>query len=535
MDFSPIYSLEFLLHHRPEVIPPPKGVPFDLDFSSIDLDSPKKVRRPICFIIKNIEFVPLGIKDTDPRKILKKFSFSYKVAKPYIETCMGAREINIFLNKLNAKSIQKGYVTTKFGLLPQDLASHTLKIGIQIGFVGDIEYLNEGQMFFFGKDFGVKRGDVLNLQTIELGVSNLKRLRYLSTTSKIIPMEKDSKVSIVLDVKSLPIFMQASFDNGGSVEEGYEGTFLLGIENPFHLADSLQIYLLGSIPFSKINHSYYASLSYSIPIRRFLFQIDSSYAHNANQLVFYGISPIYSGQSVNVDLKTTYLAYADTKNQFSFGLGFSGRFSDNYLENIKLDVQTKRLAEISAFLSYKRYIKNSQLNFILSLIQGVPAFNANEIVDKRSYSYTIPSLNLYLYDPFNLWKSLFVYSSTIKTQISRDHLYASEKMSIGGRYSVRGFNHFSLSGQMGVLYRNDLTIYLPSFWGFTLAPSLGMDIGYVRDVIGDNEGTGLLSGGGAGIQLLYKYFNAQVWGYLPFYNPYNAPTQNLFFSVGVNW
>lgn len=519
--------------YKPKFVFPSETIPFDLDFLSIDLNTAKD---PLCFFIKEIEFVPLGTDEKDLKKLRRKFSFSYKIAKPYINTCMGTKEINTFLNQLNMKAIKQGYITTKFGLLPQDLTSHTLKIGIEVGFVGDIEYANEGQMFFFGKDFGIKKGDVLNMQVIELGITNLKRMRYLSSTSKIIPIGKNSqsKVFISSSIKSLPIFVQASFDNGESVKEGYEATFLLGIENPLHLADSLQLYLLGSLPISKTDHSYYASLSYSIPIRRFLFQVDSSYAHNANQLIFYGISPVYSGNSVNADLKANYLAYVDAKNQLSFGLGASVRFSDNYLENIKLDVQTKKLSEISTFLSYKRYVNNSQFNLILSLIQGMPIF-APSNADKSSYSYTIPSVNLYIYHPFNIWKNLFVYSSTIKTQISRDRLYASEKMTIGGRYSVRGFNHFSLSGQMGVLYRNDLMMYLPSFWGITLAPSVGVDMGYVSDITTNSNENGFLSGGGVGIQILRKYFNTQVWGYMPFYNPYKAPTQNLYFSAGVNW
>ena len=51
----------------------------------------------------------------------------------------------------------------------------------------------------------------------------------------------------------------------------------------------------------------------------------------------------------------------------------------------------------------------------------------------------------------------------LKTQVSQSDLYASEKMSIGGRASVRGFDGLSLSGQIGVIFRNDLVYYLPSF------------------------------------------------------------------------
>lgn len=527
-NYSFLYGSPILLYSSFEV----------LDFNAISIEEPPLVEKPFCFLIKNIKFVPLGIEEKDIQKMLKKFSFVTKISKSYLNSCMGSKQINEFLNKLNFKAIQEGYITTKFGLLPQDLNMGILKIGIEIGFVGDIEYADEGQMFFFAKDFGIKKGDVLNLGVLELGITNLKRLKYLSPTTKIIPMQEDfkSKILISTNVKSLPLFIQALFDNASSVKAGYEGTFLLGVENPLHLADSLQIYLLGSIPFSKTDHSYYASLSYSIPIRRFLIQIDSSYTHNSNQLSLYSISPIYSVQSINAEVKTSYLIYVDSKNQVFVGLGLSRRFSDSYLEKIKLDIQTKILSEISSFISYKRYFVNSQFSVILSLLQGVPLFGSNKSFDKKTtYLYTIPSINLYLYHPFSLWKSLFVYSPVIKTQISRDQLYASEKMTIGGRYSVRGFNHFSLSAQMGVLVRNDLMMYLPSFWGITLAPSLGADMGYVKDLVGDNKNAGFLSGGGVGIQLFSKYFNAQIWGYAPFYNPYNASTLNLFFSVGMNW
>lgn len=505
---------------------------FDIVFAE------KSSKKPLCFPIENIEFVPLQVEEKDIQKISKKFLFATKISQSYLHTCIGSRQINELLTQLNLKAIQKGYVTTRFGLLPQELNTKNLKLGIEVGFVGEVEYSNEEFIFSFAKDFGVKKGDVLNLETLELGITNLKRLKHLSPTAKIIPIQENSKskISIAMNAKSLPIFIQTSFDNGGNVKDGYQATFLLGIENPLRLVDSLQIYLLGSLPFSKTDHSYYASLSYSLPIKRFLIQIDSSYAHNANQLSFYGISPVYSGNSINVDTKLSYLFYANMRNEVSFGLGVSRRSSQSYLEDIKLDVQTKILSEISSFVSYKRYFDNSQFSVILSVLQGVPLFGSNKSFDKKmTYLYTIPSVNLYSYNPFSLWEKFFVHSSAIKTQISRDKLYASEKMAIGGRYSVRGFNHFSLSAQMGVLYRNDLMAYLPSFWGITLAPSLGIDMGYVRNLAGSNENAGFLSGGGLGVQLFSKYFNAQLWGYTPFYNPYNAPTQNLFFSTGLSW
>ncbi|PAF52260.1 ShlB/FhaC/HecB family hemolysin secretion/activation protein [Helicobacter sp. 13S00477-4] len=494
--------------------------------------------KPLCFDIYAIEFIPLGTGQKDEAKILKKFSFAYPIAKPYQNTCMGITQINNLLKQLNLKSIDKGYITTKFGLLPQDLNSGELKISIQIGLIDEIKYQDKAKMLSFSKDFGMKKGDILNLKDIQSGIENLKRLRHLSVSAKILPSEEKSKSNIIISSqpKSLPIFAQASFDNGGNLADNYEGIFLFGIENPLHLADSMQLYLLTSIPFDKKNHSYYGSLSYTIPIRRFLFQIDSSYAHNAQVIKFSQISPVYSGRSFSFDLKMSYLVYEDIKNKLSLGLGIAQRNSDNYLDKIKLEVQKKYLNEISAFINYKRFFANSQFDITLSLLQAIPLFGSNKnSITHKTYLYTIPSLNLYFYQPFSLLNQTFVYNTAFKTQISRDELYASEKMTIGGRYTVRGFDHFSLSGQMGILYRNDLMAYLPRFFGITLAPSLGADIGYVSNITTKNPNPGLLSGGGIGLQLFSKYFNAQIWEYLAFYNPYQSPTQNLFFSLAFKW
>ena len=117
-------------------------------------------------------------------------------------------------------------------------------------------------------------------------------------------------------------------------------------------------------------------------------------------------------------------------------------------------------------------------------------------------------------------------------------------MLIGGRYTVRGFDRLSFGGQFGVLFRNDVALYLPAFgkdrWRITFAPSLGFDMGYVRDLFALNISTlppqGIfLMGGGLGLQAIATHFNIQAWWYFPLYSPYALDTQNFFFSLAANW
>lgn len=285
---------------------------------------------------------------------------------------------------------------------------------------------------------------------------------------------------------------------------------------------------------NKKNHSYYASVSYSIPIRRFSFSFDGSYSDSAQEILFADIFPVYQGKNINLDLGIKVFAYADDKNQVSINLDGGVRLMESYLDDIKLDVQSYNLTDISLALGYQRKINNLVFNISIGILQGLPMLKKHNEKIHTDYVYTIPNVNMYLYAPFKIWVLTFGYTSNIRTQISQDRLYASKKMSIGSRYTVRGFNHFSISGQMGVIYKNDLMVYLPSFWGITIAPNIGVDWGMVRDLIGDKQG-GSLSGGGIGLNVLHKNFSAQISLNAPLCNPYKAPVQNLFFSIGMNW
>lgn len=109
-------------------------------------------------------------------------------------------------------------------------------------------------------------------------------------------------------------------------------------------------------------------------------------------------------------------------------------------------------------------------------------------------------------------------------------------MGLGGIYSVRGFDSTALSGDFGMLNRNDLSYYIPPFYGVSIAPSIGVDMGYVADIYTPASfsmgNKGFVSGGGIGIKLDYKqYFQAQIWGYMPFYNPNKQKERNFFFSI----
>ena len=54
-------------------------------------------------------------------------------------------------------------------------------------------------------------------------------------------------------------------------------------------------------------------------------------------------------------------------------------------------------------------------------------------------------------------KNDFKYDFSLRAQYSKNILYGSEEISIGGPYSVRGFKKTGLSGNTGFYIRNELS------------------------------------------------------------------------------
>lgn len=487
----------------------------------------------VCFVIDEIIFVPTQADTDKPQKLPKEFSFAHKIAKSYLHQCLYLDTINTLLASLNNTAIKKGFITSKFGIAPQDLSGAKLIIQVEIGRIHNITYNSNNFFLSFAKDFSIKQNDVLNLTHLQSSISNLKKMRYVDTTMKITP-SKANHSDIIIDVhrKNLPFYGSYIFDNG-HLQFDYQHTLLFAWENPLKLADRLQFYLLGALPLDttpiKSNHSFYGAMSYALPIRRILFELNAAYFYNSYQIPLANLRPVYSGNNTNMDLKLSYALLQTQDYSFSFGLNLGARFSDSFLENIELLIQRRAIIHYSLFLRYIISLPYLQFGTDVSILQGFSLPNAV----LSGYNYFVPVLNLHLYRPFQVLKYTTTYTSTIKTQIGSSNLYANDAFIIGGRYTVRGFDRLSYTGQMGVLYRNDLNLFIPFLKQSQIVPSLALDMGYVKSL--DSATQAFLAGGGLGAQFIHKNFNLQAWWHFPIYASTEIPTQNFFFSIGLNW
>ena len=412
----------------------------------------------------------------------------------------------------------------------------------------------------------------LPFQPLQAPKQLLTQLQHHTTKSTKKPPTKVPKTKIYLThhIKTLakegklskihtPFYASLSVDNAGSNATNiYQTSLQLGLENLAGLAERLSLYVVSSPFFSKQDrqkYSLYTSLDFSMPFRRVLFSIFGSYSLYSQPLDIAKNTFMYNGYSSNMDVKAQILLYMDTHNHLKIHIGLGKRWAKNYLENIELTSQRRNLSNIYASLHYTRYVKNASIDISVGVKQGIKAFGAMDNFTPPTnttnpantthsinpatpnFFYTLPTLDVFAYVPFRLKHQQFLHTSFIKTQISRTQLYASEKFSLGGIYSVRGFDSLVLNGEVGVLCRNDFSYYIKPIKTLLFIPSIALDIGYstnLYDKLDDSlKGDNTLMGGGVGLKLhISKYINAEVWGYMPLYNPKNLPKRHLYFSVG---
>ncbi|PAF54173.1 hypothetical protein BKH42_01300 [Helicobacter sp. 13S00482-2] len=501
----------------------------------------------VCFDIHKI-YLESSIPSLQAQ-IEKEFKFLTPILKSYTHQCLNTDKITELLNKLKLKSLKKGYITTDFGVKTQDLNNKKLIITLKTTILKEIQYKDKKTIArFWRKDYSIKPGDIFTIRPIDRGLYNFKRLKTLNPIIEISSTEKsnaipESKITLNHQSKTLPIYASLSANNAGSISTGiYQTSLQFGLENILSLAEIFRIYGLIT-PAWKNSHNLYFSSDFSIPFRRFLFSFSGSYSQYAQSLLISKNTFSYNGYSANMDINGNFLIYLDNLNQVSFNFGLGKRWAKNYIENIELLPQRRNLTNIYANINYIRSIYRASINLSLGIKQGIKFLgsmdNFTDSEQEPDFFYTIPTIDAYIYTPFKILNQSFTYTSLIKTQVSRKRLYASEKFGLGGIYSVRGFDSLVLNGEMGILNRNDFTYYLPAFFKITLAPTIGLDMGYTTDIyksINHESDNGFLIGGGVGLKLYWgKYFNAEIWGYHPIYNPQALKGRYFYANLGFNW
>ena len=471
-------------------------------------------------------------------------------------SCLGKNSINLIINSFNNEIIKSGYITSSASLVTKSLKDAKLEFVINLGLIDDISInendsqRNRASLFSAFGEYSHKN-KVANIRDIEQALESLQNVSKNDVSIKFLPSNRAGFSNIVITrVDSFPLKAAISLDNLGSKQSGkYQGMVnlstlnLLGFNEIFSFSrgkDVLKKYKVtnkfnGATDHGASNNYYYG---FSIPFGYFMLEYEKSkydYAQIINAA--YNLYT-YKGRSESDSLSLAYTFYRDSNFKNSAYVKLFKRKNKNYLEDYELDNQARRNAgyEVGVKSSWNSY--NQAFSAKLAYKKGTGIFNSQpdplEDSGEATSRFALVNLNLNYKYKFELPLS---YDLNINARYGLNKLSLQDKFSIGGYYSVRGFDgESSLVGNHGVSVRNTLS------YNYYKSNSIyaGLDAGMVRAPSSGIKDKNTLAGYAIGLRGSIKAYNNLSYDISvskPLYKPksYESKSTNVNFIISYEF
>lgn len=483
--------------------------------SRIDVDQPASVMEGKetggCVQIDHIVFVGATLLSE---------SDMARLSEPFIRRCLNISQINEVLRATTNLYIQRGYVTTRAIVPAQDLGSGKLEIRVIEGEVESV-MLNEDsaadrRRIAMTFPSGIV-GKPLNLRDIEQGMDQLNRLPSGNAQLRIEPGEKVGGSRIVVtDVPGKFWRFRVGLDNSGQESTGetkssasVDTDNLLGLNDmlSLNLSADAKAVLDGSRPGSRSVSGYYTvpfgywSVTASASVSEYYTHLDGGGARYASD-----------GRTSTYGLDVNRVLHRSSQSKTTAGISFNVKDINNYIENERLVAGSYDLSIFSASLGHHRRFLDGTLGLSGEFHLGLPLFEADrDSSSDRSvpkHEFRKLSLTGSWMRPFEIAGHPFTFSTQGVAQWSPDTLYNSERLDLGGRYTVRGFQLDSLGGDSGGYVRNEIAMsILPqarSAWFASVFNDLqvyaGYDAGFIHRDKEDEYERGVLQGAVLGVR-----------------------------------
>lgn len=437
--------------------------------------SPSHTDPMLCQRISHIEITHSSLITLSRRKAL---------TTPWINRCLSLADINALVRNITQDYLSQGYITSRAWLPEQDISHGQLFIAITEGRIESITR-NGKSSLAITMAFPNMVGQVLNLRDLEQGLEQLNRLPSQPLTIDIQPGTKPgfSRVELVSSNKKSPLSLNISVDNSGQKSTGEtQLSTSVTIDNPLGLADQWGFSASRDSEFHHDRRSRSLSGSVSLPYGYSLLSYLYSWSDFSQWIPFNGTQYPYSGHTQSHILDVAHTLYRDGQQKLALDTSLTHRRIENRLAGERLSVSSPTLSSLSASLNYSRTAAGGYLTFNPTYSRGIKALGS---VDDDAHYPDMPRSEFRKYALsasyfYPLASSLYFLTSAYG-QTTPDNLYASERLSVGGQYSVRGFKEHYLTGNRGAYWRNELN------WQWTTLPWVGdvvikaaMDYGWVQ-------------------------------------------------------
>jgi hemolysin activation/secretion protein len=412
------------------------------------------------------------------------FAFAQRYLDGYAGRCIGRAGIDLIVRRTSDLILDRGYVTTRIGVAPQDLAKGTLTLALVAGTIARVRYADDTPAGNWHTALPSRPGDLLNLRDIEQALEQMKRVPSQDVSIDIAPGEQPGQSDLVVTVKrARPWHVVASLDDSGSRGTGrLQAGLNLGIDNPLALNDVLSLGYNHDV-FHSVGHGTQGqSASYSLPWGNWLFTA-ATYSYRYHQTIEGSAQTFLSrGTSRTTDLRAQRTIHRDATSKTSVELRVGKRWAHSYIEDTELDTQRRNVSTAEISLLRRQFMGRAQLDLRLAERYGVHWFGGQRDrqghqAGEPTFGYALTTFDASLALPFAVGRLPVQWTSELHGQRSGDTLYGSEFIAIGGRYTVRGFDgEQTLAAERGWYWRNTFGVPL-GHWPVQLY--VGFDGGHI--------------------------------------------------------
>jgi len=410
------------------------------------------------FAIKKFQLRGLGAE---------KFQWIQEYLDQYVNEKIGIQGMNLLLKQINEAIVNKGYITTRVYLKEQDISSGFLMFDLAPGTIHEIRFAKPKTWGTWKTAFSVHKGDLLNIRDLEQGLEQMKRVPSQDVDIKIEPAKQPGQSDIVLTIKrTKPWKLVQSIDDSGLDSTGkIQATTAIEIDNPFAINDIFNISFNADAQRDGEKRGTRAnSIYYSVPFGRQTLSFSAS-NYQYHQTVNMAVLPfLSSGKLENYDFGLTSLIGRDQIRKTNFEFHIIKKKRHSFINGEEISVQRQNTTALQIGITQKQYIGKSVLDTAIRYQHGVDWLGSDPGSTDGVSGEPTTQYGMFLFDvnwntPLKMGKETGQYNLTVRIQQARNYLYGSEFFSIGGRYSVRGFDgEQTLSAENGLLIRNEFRL-----------------------------------------------------------------------------
>lgn len=469
---------------------------FDTNLSSLTHDDYRdETKDQPCFIINQIRLstssdVPSSLFASVLTPLTNPSADNYALGK-----CIGSYNLQKIVRIAQNQLIKLGYLTSHIEVGEQDLNTGTLVLTIKPGKVDRIIFTNLDKYtppLFIRQALPLDTDDVFLLNKLEQGLETLKKIDS-TTDIQIRPARNTQRVGfsdLLIKMNQTRQFA-GSFTVDDTLSKRY-GTYLaqldlsatnvmrfnddwqFGISYPLHRG----IDLIQNTPKTQLGKDYQLNyqIGLTIPVGFYKLTANHQKSHYEHYLPSFQNPLTYHGDTTTSTLGISRVLHRGNHHKTDGYLKAYHQYSDHYIDDIAIEVQSRKTAGYHLGIGHQRYLPNQ--GFIYANIDyrhGTAMLGAKPAPEEQVYDAfgrklpaegyaRSPIWSWYIdyQQPFVIRHQNLVYQAKIQGQYAKRLPVSSELFYLGGRYRTKGIkegNH--LAGEHGSTLQQTLSWQLP--------------------------------------------------------------------------